>query len=239
MAKKKPPPQLDLSQVDTRTKCVLRRLSVNSVEKLLAVTAEELSPLRGCGSKTKRSIELLQRRYGKGPTCEGEKISVERAADCAENAILSPADGKVVGIDTVEEGEYLGGKARRISIFLSLFNVHINYSPISGTVEFMKYKRGRFVTAASARSAAVNAQNAVGIRNDSVKILVKQIAGILARRIVCRLDMNDNILRGEKFGLIRFGSRAEVYLPPECEVAVKVGQRVVGGITPLAVYQKP
>jgi len=162
-----------------------------------------------------------------------------RQANCAENAILSPADGKVVGIEIVEEPEYLGGRAKRVSIFLSIFDVHINYSPISGTVEFMKYKRGRFVTAANARSSVVNAQNAVGICNDSIKILVKQIAGIIARRIVCRLRLNDNIRRGQKFGMIRFGSRAEVYLPPECEVAVKLGQNVVGGTTPLALYHQP
>ena len=160
----------------------------------------------------------------------------KRQFDCPADVIISPSDGKVVGIETVEEPNYLGGTAKRISIFMNLFDVHINYSPITGKVEFLKYRRGRYISAARAGSSKVNAQNAVGIRNDSTKILVKQIAGVIARRVVCRVKTEDQMLRGQKFGLIRFGSRVEVYLPLECRVMVKNGQRVRGSMTPLATH---
>jgi len=160
----------------------------------------------------------------------------KRQFDCPSDIVISPADGKVVEIETVEEPSYLGGKAKRISIFMNLFDVHINYSPITGKVEFLKYRPGRYISAARAGSSKVNAQNAVGIRNDSTKILVKQIAGVIARRVVCRVKPEDQVLRGQKFGLIRFGSRVEVYLPLECRVMVKNGQRVRGSMTPLATH---
>lgn len=157
-----------------------------------------------------------------------------RESDYSPDTVMSPADGKVVGIEVVEEPNYIGGKARRISIFLSLLNAHMNYSPISGTVEFLKYQRGRYLPAQRPRASKVNARNAVGFRGDSAKILVNQIAGVIARRIVCRLKLNDQVSRGQKFGLMRFGSRVEVYLPLQYKVTVEKGQSVRGALTPLA-----
>ena len=160
----------------------------------------------------------------------------KRNTGCAPDRVIAPADGKVVEIAEVEEDEYLGSKARRISIFLSIFNVHINYIPIAGTVEFIKYRQGRYHCAASGRASKENAQNIMGIRNNTTKIFLKQIAGVIARRVVCRLHASEEVLCGQKFGLMRFGSRIEIYLPPECEIKVKKGQNVVGAVTELATY---
>ena len=155
-----------------------------------------------------------------------------------EDAVISPADGKVVGVETVAEPEYLGGEAKKISIFLNLFNVHMNYSPVSGTVSYIQYHRGRYVNAARPIASKVNARNVIGIQNRSGKILVKQITGVIARRVVCRLESGKQIEQGQKFGLMRFGSRAEVYVPGDCEVLVETGQKVTGGVTPIIRYSK-
>jgi phosphatidylserine decarboxylase len=155
-----------------------------------------------------------------------------------EEAVISPVDGRVVGIETVSEPEYLGGKAMKISIFLNLFDVHMNYSPVSGKVEYVQYHRGRYVNAARPLASKVNARNAIGIQNRSGKIFVNQITGVIARRVVCRLEPGQQIQQGQKFGLMRFGSRAEVYVPGDCEVLVKTGQKVIGGITPIIIYGK-
>ena len=154
-----------------------------------------------------------------------------------EQAVIAPADGRVVGIETVAEPEYLGGEAKKISIFLNLFNVHMNYSPVSGRVDYIQYHRGRYVNAARPLASKINARNVIGIRNRSGKILVKQITGVIARRVVCRLESGQEIKQGQKFGLMRFGSRAEVYVPGDCEVLVKTGQKVTGGVTPLITYR--
>ncbi|MEW5766168.1 MAG: phosphatidylserine decarboxylase family protein [bacterium] len=161
----------------------------------------------------------------------------ERELPKIEGGFLSPADGKVVEIAEVYEGDFIRDQALRISIFLSLFDVHINRAPVSGEVTFLHYKKGRFVAAMKAAASEVNEANSIGIVQGDLKVLVKQIAGVIARRIVCPLQLKDKITAGQRIGLIRFGSRTEIYLPPETEIWVKEGSKVKGGETILGVLK--
>lgn len=152
-----------------------------------------------------------------------------------ENLIICPADGKIVGIDSVEKAPFIEGPAKRISIFLSIFNVHINRAPIKGKVAYRNYTQGEFLPAFEPKASEKNEQNAIGIEgSDNFRVLVKQIAGLIARRIVCWKNPGDNVEAGERFGLIRFGSRTDIYLPIETKVEVKLGQKVQGGATVIA-----
>ncbi len=160
----------------------------------------------------------------------------ERSIPDEVNVILAPADGKVVSIEEVEEPEFIGGKALRIGIFLSIFNVHINRVPCSGVVKFIKYREGRFMNALSPKSSIHNESNMVGIAgtgSSPSKVVVKQIAGAIAKRIVCELKIDDHVENGQKFGMIKFGSRTEVYVPVEegFEAAVTLKGRVKAGET--------
>ena len=150
--------------------------------------------------------------------------------------IVAPADGKVLSIDDVEEEEFLGGRCRRISIFLSIFNVHINRSPVGGTIKFVRHSPGTFAFANTIDASRNNESNAIGIGGKPVKVLVKQIAGVVARRIVCYCKPDQPISAGERIGLIRFGSRTELYLPLECRILVSAGQTVKGGISLVGAY---
>jgi len=139
------------------------------------------------------------------------------------DAIVSPADGKVVGIHQLEDGRQL------ITIFLNVFNVHINRSPIKGTVEEVTYTEGLFVAAYAENASEINERNKVVIRDGDFVVEVTQIAGLIARRIICWVAEATSLARGERFGLIRFGSRMDIVLPAECEIVVRVGQKTVGG----------
>ena len=154
-----------------------------------------------------------------------------RSTPAGTNLIVSPADGKVVDVSEVVEDTFLKGKARKISIFLSLFNVHINYAPVEGTVSFLKYTKGRFKFAFVDKASDLNENNALGIDNGRTKVFVKQIAGMIARRIVCRSRVGDRLACGERFGLIRFGSRVDLYVDPSCRIKVRKGDTVTGGVT--------
>lgn len=158
----------------------------------------------------------------------------ERAIPSGEGVIVSPADGRVVGIETVDQVPFLDGPALRISIFLSIFDVHINRSPIEGKVTWRQYNPGRFLPANVPKASLDNEQNSIGIEDGNYKVLVRQIAGIIARRIVCWVDPGQEVARGERFGLIRFGSRTDLFLPLSAKVAVTVGQKVQGGSTIIA-----
>ena len=153
-------------------------------------------------------------------------------------AIVSAADGKVVEVDgKVEERcEYLGGPGVRVSVFLSPLDVHVNRAPIAGMVDFVDWHRGRFRAAYSPAASTENEHSAVGISNGSTRLVVKQIVGILARRIACYLDSGDEIRLGQRYGLIRFGSRVEHILPAGTRVQVDVGDRVKAGETVIGVY---
>lgn len=140
---------------------------------------------------------------------------------------VSPADGKVVRIQ--REGD-----RTRISVFLSIFDVHVNRSPIGGRISRVEYRAGRFHAAFNDRASVENEQNTLTIDGDGITIECAQIAGVVARRIVCWRREGDDVDRGERYGLIRFGSRADIVIPPTMEVTVEVGNRVRGGSTVIA-----
>ena len=160
-----------------------------------------------------------------------------RTSPAGDDLVLAAADGKVVSIEQIEHDENLKGPATQISTFLSPFDVHINRIPLSGVVDFVKYQRGRFHAAFVAAASTENEQSIIGIRRGSTLIVVKQIVGVLARRIVCYLSAGDAIRSGEKFGLIRFGSRVDLIVPPRTELRVKIGDRVTAGETIIGVIE--
>jgi phosphatidylserine decarboxylase len=147
--------------------------------------------------------------------------------------VLSPADGKVVVVKDLVDEEYVKGPAKQISIFLSPLNVHVNRAPISGTVEHFQYNTGQFVAAFHDKASDLNERTHIGISNGRIRVLTKQIAGAIARRIVCRIGVGDTVAIGERFGMIKFGSRTDVIVPAEMIVDVTIGQMVVGGETVL------
>ncbi len=145
-------------------------------------------------------------------------------------SIVSPADGRVIKVEKVLDSRFTGAETMKISIFMSLFNVHVNRVPSSGTVEKIVYNPGKFFNASLDKASLENEQNAVIAREPGGRVFVfNQIAGLVARRIVCRLSEGMDITRGTRFGLIRFGSRLDVYLPPDTRISVKVGDRVSAG----------
>jgi len=155
----------------------------------------------------------------------------ERVIPSEAGAVVSPADGKVTDVATVE----VNGRPRtRISIFLSVFDVHVNRAPVAGVITNVEYRQGRFRNALSAASAVDNEQNIVTLEGDGHTVVFKQIAGVLARRIVFEKKLGDRVERGERVGLIKFGSRTDVLLDPAAGVQVAVGERVRGGASVLA-----
>ncbi len=159
----------------------------------------------------------------------------DRSTPADSGAVVAAADGKVVRIEDAGRDDYLGGAAVQISIFLSVFDVHVNRIPISGVVDFVKWRRGRFLLAFKAEASTENEQSIIGIRSGTTRIVVKQIAGIVARRIVCRLQSEDAVTAGERFGLIRFGSRVDLVLPSAIDLRVAAGDRVRAGETIIGV----
>jgi phosphatidylserine decarboxylase len=158
----------------------------------------------------------------------------ERDIPDSAGAIVSPADGKVTDVSTITAG---GLEKVRISIFLSVFDVHVNRSPIAGVVRDVRYHRGRFLNAMSPASAEQNEQNIVSVEGDGQDVVFKQIAGLLARRIVFEPKVGDRLQRGQRVGLIKFGSRVDVLLDSGAELQIKVGDRVRGGASVLAYLQ--
>ncbi len=152
----------------------------------------------------------------------------ERTIPNEDQVIVSPADGKVVEI-VEEQDALLDEPFLRISIFLNIFNVHVQRTPVAGTIEKVKYNRGKFLNAASHKASLDNEQNAIIIHTGKEIVLVKQIAGLIARRIVCWAKAGDTYKIGERFGLIRFGSRVDIFLPLNSEIKVSVGDHVSGG----------
>ncbi len=158
----------------------------------------------------------------------------ERSIPAVQGAIVSPADGKVTDISTIQED---GESRTRISIFLSVFDVHVNRSPVSGIIEEVRYQKGKFRNAMAADSAESNEQNIVTIRSDAGTVVMKQIAGLLARRIVFTKQVGDRLERGERVGLIKFGSRTDVIFRGHVDMKVRQGDYVKGGSTVLAIAQ--
>lgn len=155
----------------------------------------------------------------------------ERTVPEDETAIVSPADGMVMDVERVFEERFFKGESIRIRIFLSLLNVHINRSPIKGEVVFRGYRTGKMLPAFKSHASELNEKNYIGIQNDQLRVLVTQVTGFLARRIVCWVHNGDPLDKGERFGLIKFGSCTEVFLPPDVAVTVSAGEKVRGGET--------
>lgn len=152
-----------------------------------------------------------------------------------DQQVLCPADGKVVVIEETEETEYLKDKRIQISVFMSPINVHVNRNPISGIVKFSKYHPGKFLVAWHPKSSTENERTTVVVETPSgISVLFRQIAGALARRIVCYSKEGEEVTQGEEFGFIKFGSRVDVFLPLGSEVNVELNQVVKGGLTVLA-----
>lgn len=145
------------------------------------------------------------------------------------NLVVSPADGKIVEIGETKDVDFFGKAVRKVAIFMSVWDVHINRIPMDGKIVLLKYQKGSFKRAYLADASERNEQMWIGIENKNGKTLVKQIAGILARRIVCRLREGDAVVRGGRFGMIKFGSRVELFLPLDVHLRVSIGDKVKGG----------
>lgn len=153
----------------------------------------------------------------------------KRPAPTDSSLVVSPADGRVTRIERLSKQDEQSPTV--VSIFLSPFDVHINRAPVGGTITNVSYTRGKFLMATKEEASLVNEQNALTIQGERITVVCKQIAGILARRIVCWKRAGDNLALGERFGLIKFSSRTDLILPPEVEVTVQEGARVRGGVT--------
>ena len=158
----------------------------------------------------------------------------ERSGERGDRVVISPADGKVVLITEVDEPAFIHGRAMRVSIFMNVFSVHVNRYPISGTVKYVQYNPGKFLNAAVEKSSLENEQRSVGIESGPYRILVRQIAGLIARRIVTYSREGERVEQGERMGLIRFGSRVDVFMPTDATIHVKVGELAIAGTTPIA-----
>lgn len=151
-----------------------------------------------------------------------------------EGLVIAPADGKVVSIIPIEEPAFLAGPSTRVSIFMNVFNVHVNRYPADGTIAYRAYVPGKFVNAAEEKAARENEQSSVGLRTARGPMLVRQIAGLVARRIITDHDTGAVVRQGERMGLIRFGSRVDVFLPPGAAIKVRVGDHTSAGQTIIA-----
>lgn len=172
-----------------------------------------------------------------------------RVCPSDESLLLAPADGRITDIETIEEESFVGGRALRIGIFMSIFNAHINRAPCDVRVENITYKKGKYKNAANPQAGRVNESNnliLVRTGNPKDRLVVRQISGSIARRIVCKTSQEQELTSGEKFGMIKFGSRTELYVPlntdiknnvwePKC--LVKIGDKVRAGLTPLVKYE--
>ena len=158
----------------------------------------------------------------------------ERAIPADETAVVAAADGVIVEIADVEEPEVVKSTMRRVAIFLSVFDVHTNRAPVAGTVIYSERRIGRMLDARHPDASRLNECRTWAIKNAAGTVVVRQITGAIARRIVAWAQVGQHVARGERFGMIRFGSRTEVYLPPTAEILVRVGDRVQGGVSLIA-----
>ena len=155
----------------------------------------------------------------------------QRVGERGERLVIAPADGKVVMITEVDEPTFMHSRAVRVSIFMNVFNVHVNRYPVNGIVRYIERKPGRFLNAAAEESSLQNEQTSIGLETGSNHILVRQIAGLIARRIVTDAKEGDHVKQGDRMGLIRFGSRVDVFLPLSAMVKVKVGDMTYAGVS--------
>jgi len=161
-----------------------------------------------------------------------------RIIPTGEGLIVSPADGKIIGLSEAKEERFLKDRAIKVSIFLNLFDVHVNRIPCAGRIRAIRYQPGTFLAADKDLASTQNEQNAILLETVSgVKVVFVQVAGLVARRIVCWVKEGDEVARGSRFGMIRFGSRTDLFLPPGTEVKVRLGQKVKGGSSIIGVFK--
>ena len=158
----------------------------------------------------------------------------ERTGERGASLVVSPADGKLIMITDVDEPSFINGRATRLSIFMNVFNVHVNRYPVDGTVEYVHYNKGKFFNAAAEKSSIENEQMSVGLQSGGRRLLVRQIAGLIARRIVTYSKVGDKVKQGERMGIIRFGSRVDVFIPVGSTIRAKLGDVTSAGVTILA-----
>ena len=158
----------------------------------------------------------------------------ERKGERGPRLAIAPADGKVVQVMEVDEPAFVHGRALKISIFMNVFNVHVNRYPVSGRVTYTHYNPGKFLNAAVDKASLENEMSSVGIESGAHRVLVRQIAGLVTRRIVTYSRPGDQVEQGERFGIIRFGSRVDIYLPAESTPRVRIGEHTVAGTTVIA-----
>jgi phosphatidylserine decarboxylase len=164
----------------------------------------------------------------------------ERTTPTVEGGVMSPADGTVVNISEVDEPAFIGGRARQVCIFMSPFNVHVNRWPMDGSVGYFRHIEGKYLMAFEDKSSDLNERTLIGVDNGRFRVLFKQIAGFVARRIVAPVAVGDSAVAGRRFGMIKFGSRVDVLMPPDAVVHVALKQTVTAGETVLAtVPQRP
>ena len=161
-----------------------------------------------------------------------------RSGPRGDDLLLAPADGRIVSVLAVEEPDYIRGPAIRISVFMNVFSVHVNRYPASGDVEYRAYREGKFFNATLDKASEYNEQMSLGIRAAGGPILVRQIAGLIARRIVTDDLVGASVKQGERLGIIRFGSRVDLFVPASTRVLVTVGERARAGITVLAEWSR-
>lgn len=149
---------------------------------------------------------------------------------------VSPADGRVMRIDEIADEPFIGGPAKKVVIFLSVFNVHINRCPIAGEVAFVNFRPGKMLPAYKTHASDLNERNSVGIKSETANVIVNQITGLIARRIVCNVKTGDKVFQGQRYGLIKFGSCTELTVPASSEILVKPGDTVRGGTSILAKF---
>ena len=155
----------------------------------------------------------------------------ERKPPHVPSALISPADGRIIEINEVFEEKFLNDVSQRVSIFLSLLDVHVVRSPVYGKVGYLRYEKGRFLPAFHKLAPHENERNFIGIYNSHTKILMTEVAGVIARRIVCYLKEDDTLVQGQRVGLIKFGSRVDIFVPTSVEITVRKGQKVRAGDT--------
>lgn len=159
---------------------------------------------------------------------------VARVPQTDEKGILAPADGTIVAIEKVEEPEYFKGERLQVSIFMSIYNVHKNFVPITGTVAYYRHHSGNYHRAILPKSSVENERSSIVIKGQNVSLLMRQVAGAMARRVVSYLEEGDELVQGQELGFIKFGSRVDLFLPPDTELCVSLGDKTIGSQTLIA-----
>ncbi len=160
-----------------------------------------------------------------------------RQLDRDDNLVIAPADGKVVAIEEIEENEFFNDRRLQVSIFMSPLNVHVNHFPITGTVRYLKYHPGEYLVAWHPKASSANERSSVVVENGSHAVLIRQIAGVLARRIVCYARPGEQVDQGQELGFIKFGSRVDLFLPVDVRLNVSIGQKVSGITSVIASFK--